>query len=126
MRITVNGKRSEVTTGRKCEHERWNTRAGRVLDSKEECKSLNSYLDHLQNQIYNAHESMFKSGELINAETIKYKFLGKKVIDHTLMEAVKDHNSKMKALVGKEFAYLCGIDKTLTSHILPAILSQLP
>ncbi|QNK63933.1 hypothetical protein H7F33_05415 [Pedobacter sp. PAMC26386] len=102
MRITVKEKRSEVTTGRGCEPERWNTRAGRVLGSKEECKSLNSFLNDLQNQIYNTHGLMVKSGELINAEAIKYRFLGKKVINHTLLEAVKDHNSKMKALVGKE------------------------
>ncbi|MNY08446.1 hypothetical protein D3C86_1413020 [compost metagenome] len=31
-------------------------------------------------------------------------FLGKEEKIHTLLEAVKDHNKKMKALVGKEYA----------------------
>ncbi|SHE56115.1 Arm DNA-binding domain-containing protein [Pedobacter caeni] len=38
MRITVGGKRSEITTGRDCEPKSWNAKAGRIKGTKEECK----------------------------------------------------------------------------------------
>lgn len=40
---------------------------------------------------------------MITADAIRNKYLGKAEKSHTLLEAVKDHNEKMKALVGKEF-----------------------
>lgn len=53
MRITVNGKRSEVTTGRSCEPSRWNAGAGRASGNKEDIKAFNAYLDDLQSKVYN-------------------------------------------------------------------------
>lgn len=103
MRITVQGKRAELTTGRDCEPNRWNAKAGRVTGTKEESKILNVYLDQLQALIYKAHQSLIKAGEMITADAIRNKYLGKAEKSHTLLEAVKDHNEKMKALVGKEF-----------------------
>jgi site-specific recombinase XerD len=103
MRITVQGKRAEIATSRDCEPHRWNARAGRVIGSKEEYKMLNNYLDQLQTSVYEAHQRIVKSGEIITADAIKNRYLGKAEISHTLMEAVKDHNEKMKSLVGKDY-----------------------
>lgn len=48
MRITVNGKRSEITTGRSCEPEKWIVATGRINGKKEGARSLNAYLTDLQ------------------------------------------------------------------------------
>ena len=48
LRITVNGKRAETSTGRECEPTLWNSTAGRFKGTKEEIKSFNAYLDNLQ------------------------------------------------------------------------------
>lgn len=104
MRITVQGKRAEIATGRDCEPCRWNARAGRTIGSKEDAKMLNSHLDHLQNSVYQAHLNLLNSGENITAENMKCKYLGKTEKSHTLMEAVIDHNKKMESLVGKDYA----------------------
>lgn len=45
LHITVNGNRSEVTTGRSCDPSRWNSGLGRSNGIKEEIKSLNIFLD---------------------------------------------------------------------------------
>jgi len=103
MRITVGGKRAEITTGRDCEPKIWNAKVGRIKGTKEEYKMLNAYLDQLQTFVYGAHQSLIKVGEVITADAIKNRYLGKGEKSHTLMEAVRDHNEKMKALVGKEF-----------------------
>jgi site-specific recombinase XerD len=104
LRITVAGKRAEITTGRECEPERWNSKAGRISGTKEDAKSLNAYLDNLQGMIYDAHKSLTEDKLAVTAESIKCKFLGKEEKSHTLLEAIKDHNQKMEALVGKEYA----------------------
>ncbi|MBE8712698.1 recombinase [Sphingobacterium sp. KB22] len=104
VRITVNGKRAELATGRNCNPERWNSKAGKAKGTNEESRLLNTHLDHLQISIYQAYESLIREQENITAETIKNRFAGKSLDSHTLLEAVKDHNNKMKSLVGKEFA----------------------
>lgn len=103
MRITVNGKRSEATTGRECEPSRWNANAGRASGNKEEIRSFNAYMNDLQTKVYNAHRQLTEADELITAESIRDKFIGKAEKPHFLMEIFKDHNNKMEALVGREY-----------------------
>ena len=45
MRITVNGKRADMSAGRDCDPTKWNSKAGRASGTKEEIKALNNYLD---------------------------------------------------------------------------------
>ena len=104
VRITVNGQRSETTTGRECETAQWNSAAGRLKGTKEEVKSFNAYLDDLQTKVYNAHRMLSEADELITAETIRNKFQGKAGKSRYLIEIFKDHNKKVEALIGKEFA----------------------
>jgi hypothetical protein len=42
MRITVNGKRADMSAGRECDPTKWNGHAGRATGTKEEIKSLNN------------------------------------------------------------------------------------
>ena len=103
MRITVKGKRAEMTTARECEPARWNAKAGKAIGTKEEVKLLNTYLDQLQTSVYQAYHVLNQAGEIITSDAIKNVFLGKAVVSHTLLEAIKDHNQKMKSLVGKDY-----------------------
>ncbi|MEB0260871.1 MULTISPECIES: Arm DNA-binding domain-containing protein [unclassified Mucilaginibacter] len=48
LRVTVDGQRAEASTGKTCDPARWNTQAGRAIGTKEDVRSLNSYLDTLQ------------------------------------------------------------------------------
>jgi site-specific recombinase XerD len=104
LRITVNGQRSETTAGRECEPSTWNSIAGRLKGTKEDTKSFNSYLDNLQKQVYEAHSQLSETKSAITAETLKNKFLGKSEKTRMLIDIFKDHNKKVAALVGKEYA----------------------
>ncbi len=104
IRITVSGKRSETTTGRECEPSRWNTGAGRANGTKEDTRAFNAFLDDLQTKVYQAHRLLTEADELITAETIRNKFLGKTEKPRSLIEIFKDHNKKVEALIGKEYA----------------------
>ena len=48
LRITVDGKPVEMSASRKCEPELWNTKAGHMIGTKEDAKTLNSYLDKMK------------------------------------------------------------------------------
>ena len=103
MRITVKGKRAEITTGRECEPSKWNAKAGKAIGTREDVKLLNTYLDQLQTSVYQAHQVLNQTGEIITSDAIKNTFLGKTVTSHTILDAIKDHNLKMEALVGKDY-----------------------
>ncbi len=57
LRIIVEGKRAEVTTGREIYPERWNSKSGGATGTKEDTKSLNAFLDNLQSKVYETHRS---------------------------------------------------------------------
>ncbi len=90
LRITVNGQRSETTAGRECEPAQWNSPAGRLRGTKEEVKSFNAYLDDLQTKVYQAHRLLNEADELITAETIRNKFMGRAEKPRSLISIFKE------------------------------------
>tara|TARA_R110000868_G_scaffold68570_1_gene202719 strand:- start:17161 stop:17436 length:276 start_codon:yes stop_codon:yes gene_type:complete len=52
MRITVNGKRSEVSIQRKIEVSNWNLKAGKVRGTTSDVKNLNRFMDSIKSKIY--------------------------------------------------------------------------
>ncbi len=104
LRITVDGKRSEVTTGRECDPEKWISNSGRAIGTKENIKSFNAFLDNLQSKVYDAHRYLSENEKLITEETIKNKMLGKSEKSHMLIKILREHNRKVAEFVGNEFA----------------------
>lgn len=104
LRITTNGQRAEVSTGRVWLPEKWNTGAGRASGTKEDVKALNSYLDTLQGKVYEAHRRLLDIEVTITAEAVKNKFTGKAEKPRMLVPIFQDHNNRIKALLGEEFS----------------------
>ena len=103
MRITVSGRRAELSAGRQCLPGRWNSRAGRAIGTKEEIRALNSYLDSLQHKLRAAHQTLIDGGRPITAESLKDQFTGRTVETRYLMQLFAEHNAKVKALIGNGF-----------------------
>lgn len=103
LRITVNGKRAEVSAGRDCQPDRWNTGAGRAVGTKEATKALNTYLDSLQNKVKNAHQQLIDANQSITAESLRNQFSGKSEKSRYLMQLLAEHNKKVEALIGNGF-----------------------
>ena len=104
LRITVEGKRVELTTNRECDPEKWNNQSGRAIGTKENIKSLNAYFDNLQAEVYAAHRYLHENGKSITADSLRNKMLGIDEKTYSLIEIFKDHNNRVACLVGKEFA----------------------
>lgn len=83
---------------------RWNANAGRANGTKEDIRSFNAYLDDLQKKVYEAHRLLTEVDELVTAETIRNKFLGKTERPHSLIQIFENHNEKMETLICKKYS----------------------
>lgn len=103
-RITINGKRIELSTNRFVEISRWSTEAGKIKGSSEEARSINNHLDLLKSQIRDAEMQLIHKKVPITTETIKSKLLGVDERARMLVPIFQDHNNKIKELIGREYA----------------------
>lgn len=103
-RITINGKRIELSTNRFVEISKWSTEAGKIKGTSEEARSINNHLDLLKCQIRDAEMELIHKKIVVTTETIKSKLLGVDERARMLVPIFQDHNNKIKELVGKEYA----------------------
>jgi len=96
-RITVDGKRAELSLKYIIKEENWEANAQRVKAKDPNAQLINSYIDHVRgriNMIFNQH---MVSGEAVSSVSLKDRFLGKeaKVKHKSILEAIEYHNIKM-------------------------------
>ncbi|MBS1666290.1 MAG: site-specific integrase [Bacteroidetes bacterium] len=113
LRITINGSVTELSTKRRYHPSKWNKTAGRAEGKTEEAKSLNAFLDVIQQKVYETRRKLMEDDRPITAENIKIVLQGGEINDkrYMLMEIFQKHNEQMASLVGREFA-----PATLTRH----------
>ncbi|RTY67081.1 site-specific integrase [Flavobacterium sp. LB2P53] len=103
-RITVNGQRIELSTNRFVEISKWSTEAGKMKGSSEEARSINTHLDMFKIKIIDVQMELIHKNINITSEALKNRLLGTQERQRTLIPIFKDHNNKIKELVGKEYA----------------------
>jgi site-specific recombinase XerD len=104
LRITVDGQRSEVSTQRLIDSDRWATAKGRAKGTQESARILNTYLDTLQAKVYEHHQQLVHRNKMITANSLKNAFLGITEKQKSILEVYSYHNSRMEKLVGKQYA----------------------
>lgn len=104
LRITVNGKRSQISIKRKVDIEKWNTEAGKVIGKSLEVKEINRYLTSLEHKIFKIQQKLLDDNRQITAQLIKNIFTGKAEKQKMLLKIFQDHNNQVERLVGKDFA----------------------
>lgn len=104
LRITVDGGSKEISIGRDCDVDKWNTISGRRFGTTEDAKVLNAYLDTLQTKIYEVRRKLLEKDETITAETLKNTLRGTTEKAKMVMEIFKDHNDQMRSLVDKDYS----------------------
>ena len=104
LRVTIDGKRIEVSTKRYVEVSKWSVPAGKMKATTEEARSVNAYLDMLKNQVYDHQTALIQRGIVVNADSMCNKLLGIEEKNRSLIKIFEEHNKQMKILIGKEFA----------------------
>lgn len=104
LRITIDGKRKEISTKRIIEIEKWNNQGSKAIGRTENVKELNAYLDALTAKVYQCQRDLIQDNKLVTAETLKNKVLGIEEKERTLITIFKSHNKQVEKLIGKEFS----------------------
>ena len=117
LRITIDGKVSEISTKRCVKPAQWNSKGQKVTGNTESVKSLNFYLKTFEQKVYDGYHLLMKENSFITTENLKNELLGTEVKKRMLIPIFEDHNNRMEKLVGKEFAKgTLGRYQTCISH----------
>ena len=103
-RITINGKRVEISTGKSTQLEKWIVNVGRVKGHSEEARTINKCLDNTNIRLDNIYQDLLKSKEFVSASDVKNSFLGKDKIQHSLLGLFDSHNEQLKQQIGKGYS----------------------
>ena len=79
LRITIDSASTELSTKRKCFKANWNAKAGRAEGRTDYARSINSYLDTLQQKVFEAKRRLIEVDEEIAPEKIKDLMLGRQL-----------------------------------------------
>lgn len=106
LRITVNGKRAEVSTMRKVSISKWNAKANKVMGYTSEAKQTNRNLDIIKNRLYEIYQNLSSDNmEVVSAKSIRDEYIGSNKRRKLTLELFEEHNLRMERLVGKEFSF---------------------
>src|SRR5690554_1603470 len=100
LRITVNGKRAEISTNRFVDKNAWLPSAQRVKDKAKGAIQINGYLDMLRGKVLEAYNKLLAANDEITAKKIKSIVAGKPIQSgtnqKTILDAFDYHNTKME------------------------------
>lgn len=103
LRISVNGKRTEISVGKTCSPTSWNSHSCRCKGTKEEIRLLNAYLDSLQTKLNVNQQLLVESGKEITVENLRNSLTGKKEKSKMLIDIFEEHNRRVESLLGNGF-----------------------
>lgn len=103
-RITVSGKRIELSTNRFITLNQWSQEGNCMKGNSIIASTINKYLDVLRLQIVDAQMELIHEKIPITAESLKYKLLGAEIEKKMLISIFEDHNKKVEVLIGREYA----------------------
>lgn len=104
IRVTVNGKRSEISANRKVPVNLWNSNAGKTNGNSSEAHLINRYLNKVENEIYRCFQKLLDQNQPFTAKQILDLYSGKKDKPKMLLEIFQEHNDKVNRLIGQDFA----------------------
>ena len=104
LRITIDGKRTEISTKRTIEIKKWSVEANKAIGRTEDIRELNAYLDSLVSKVYQCQRDLIQDNKEVTTETLKNKFLGIEENQVTLINLFKDHNKQVEKLIGNGYS----------------------
>jgi len=104
VRITINSKRAEISTGKSVPLDKWNSETGRVKGNNEQARTVNRYLDQTSLAITRVIERLEDDDELITPAKVKEIYTGKNKKKHSLLDLFTMHNERVKTLIGHDYS----------------------
>ena len=77
IRVTVNGKRSEISIKQFIEPSRWNSNRQRLTGTSYRVRTINKSIELSINRINDIHNDLIQNNKLVTAKAITNKYLGR-------------------------------------------------
>lgn len=95
VRITVNGRRSEMSVKRSVSQNGWDSSKNRGRGNSENIRVLNAYLAQVYNKLLQCHKELIEKDKVVTSDAIKSRYLGEDDDSKTLKELIAYHNGNM-------------------------------
>ncbi|HET8808833.1 MAG TPA: site-specific integrase [Flavobacteriaceae bacterium] len=95
-RITINGKRTNISLKRKGPISLWDAKKKQAKGHTIQAKQVNNCLEQARAKLYQHYQELEYKGELVTAKLIKAKFLGEDKKSKTLLELIDYHSKKIE------------------------------
>ena len=103
LRITVNGDRAELSTGRKADPKKWCNDMQRVVGRSESARTFNDYLDSLESTVRRNFNALLETKKEISATVLRDMMTGKNDKHYTLVSVFEKNNRLMKKEEGSKY-----------------------
>ncbi len=104
MRLTINGKRAEISAHREVSPAEWDPRSQIVTGRKEDAREINNHLAVMKTRVLASFSKLELNEKLVTPEMIKNDLLGIAEKPRSLMQIIREHNKDVKTLIGKGYA----------------------
>lgn len=102
VRITINGKRVDISLKRSVDSKLWNTDKNCVKGNNRNAKEINHYIDSVRSRLLSIANEL-ENNEQLTCSNIKNYFLGK-TNKRTILKIFADHNQQCEKLIGIDLA----------------------
>ena len=99
VRISVDGRRVEVSLKRFINPVNWNDARGQAKGKSDEIRTLNTFLEQIRAQLTECYQELQLKKKHITADAIKNLFCGFEEKEHSLMILFDYHNTEMKTVL---------------------------
>ncbi len=97
VRITVDGKRTDVSLKKDILTTNWNEAKGLAKGKTDEIRNLNTYLEQIRSRLVECYQELQLKKKLITADLIKNKFCGVEEKEHSLISLFDYHNKETES-----------------------------
>ena len=104
LRITVDGKRLEIATGKSVEEKAWNNKTNRVRGKTESARIINNYLVKKEDEVNEYRLKIDNNEKPITLDDFRKKFQGGKGCAHTLIQIFEENNKLVKQGLGHKYS----------------------
>ncbi|EHQ24706.1 site-specific integrase [Mucilaginibacter paludis] len=95
-RISVNGRRCEISLKKKVNPQNWDEAKGKARGTKDEPRKLNEHIERVRTLIADGYHELVQQKKVITVDAVKSLFLGADENEITLIKLGEYHNTEMK------------------------------
>ena len=95
-RISVNGRRCEISLKKKVNPQNWDDAKGKARGTKDEIRKLNDHIERVRTIIADGYHELVQQKKVITVDAVKSLFLGADDSEVTLIKLGEYHNTEMK------------------------------